>query len=178
MKIIAMISTHPGIGKTTVLVNVAIGLVNEGYTVMIVNPESNPTLFGMLNINLNSCNPQNLFHSPRGVDVLISNYSIPRFHELDYDYVFLNIGSSHQSLNLNANPADKFIAFTDLSTADEKHILQKLDIEIRNHSEQEKCINMIVPSKIKTGEWENNSSILFLIADYFAPEKIAALIPE
>jgi len=189
MKVIAVVSTHTGTGKTTIVVNLAAGLMKKGYNVLIWNLNNDNLLHRWLSINKENALPGNdeayTITSRMGIDVFICNSKEDlgkneiNFLKLsnNYDYLLLDVDSQPESLKLSAYLADVVIACTNLGP-NEPENLAALDKKIQDISVKKLAINLVVPCKIKAREWENNTQQLFNIADWIGYEKIANLIPK
>jgi len=186
MEKIVVISTHAGAGKTTITVNLAAGLAQKGYNVLIWDQGKNDFLYKWLRINKQDLEQKKLYtqKSHTGIDVLIGDISIDSFSKADlfkifnnYYYILLDIDDKPGYLNLAIELADYIIACTDLLPADEPELLATLDNKIQKLSGKELGINLIVPCKVNAKEWDNNTQRLFTIADRMGYEKIADLIP-
>ncbi|MEA1962093.1 MAG: hypothetical protein U9N81_12650 [Bacillota bacterium] len=86
-------------------------------------------------------------------------------------------GERKEDLMIAAQLADNVIACTDLKHEDETCRLEKLQKELEVHSNGKRGINLVLPTKINTNEWESNTNNLFAIGDYFGYERIADLLP-
>ncbi|MBC7075566.1 MAG: hypothetical protein H5T98_05770 [Syntrophomonadaceae bacterium] len=185
MKTIALMSTDPKTGKTTVAVNLAFGLMKAGHKVLIWNLSKDDFLYRWLDINKESLTGDNAIHTitnRMGFDVLVGGEFSNNLKEYisqistDYDYLLLDTDTGPESLNA-AKLADIVIVCTDLSPEDPEN-LAVLDRKLQDMTSGQAGINLVVPCKIKVGEWENNTKQLIDIADRIGYEKIADLIPE
>lgn len=194
MRTIALVSSHAGTGKTTVAVNAAKGLERRGYRVILHGVGHIGDLCDRLGqpsinnresfVNLES---GQVIKSLMGVDVFLGDKEksdLPHYDKVHallekqgYDYLILDTDNQNENIAIAAALADIIIACTDLAQNDEPQQLAHLNELIKNRSGLQKCINLIVPCKINTKEWTNNSHVLFSIADQIGYENIADIIP-
>lgn len=200
MRIISMMSSRPGIGQTTIAVHLATGLVRKGYRVLFCNLNTHNRVYAWLGLDSDIQTHELNWHNPAidlnkeiypcwmGIDVLypgsdsrvgmLRNESLwGEIRALPYDYFILNPGGQMEDLMIAGLLADNVIACTDLKNEDELHRLSLLQNELERISNAERGINLILPSKVRTGEWDHNSTMLFLMADHFGYEKIGELLP-
>lgn len=197
MKVVAVIAKHPGSGQTTVLVNLASGLVRQGYRVLIGDLGKSGKLRYWLGIGwegdtiVRSDMPHTnkmetrISSSRLGIDLLPlvvepdaqkTPMHLTYLEELDYDFLLLHPASS-KYYKFADFPATTTIVCTDLSHVNELEELQALEECLQNLG-KDNGIDLILPNKINTKEWDHNSQILFTLADYFGYEKIADPIPH
>lgn len=197
MKVVAVIGKHPGSGQTTVLVNLASGLVRQEYRVLIGELGKNEKLRNWLgivweddtildgNITDTSRIKTRILSSQLGIDLLPlivepdaqkTPMHLTYPEELDYDFLLLH-PAGREYYKFADTPAVSVIVCTDLSHDDELEELQALE-ECLHNLGKGNGINLILPNKINTKEWEQNTQQLFTLADYFGYEKIADPIPH
>ncbi|MCX5779552.1 MAG: hypothetical protein NTV45_01755 [Firmicutes bacterium] len=197
MKIVSMISIHPGSGQTTVLVNLASGLARQGKQVLIGELGPSPRLRDWLGVVPDSClatdsavTPDklktNICSSRLGMDFLTWVTSPPAYLQIDsvrtkleqwgYDYLFLHPATA-QACHSSTPIADKIVVCTDLRQENELRKLQVLDQNLQAAAGKSPGISLIVPNRIDTREWDHNSRQLMVLADYFGVDKIADPIP-
>lgn len=197
MKVVAVIAKHPGSGQTTVLVNLASGLVRQGYRVLIGELGKSEKLRNWLgigwecdtvvdgNIPDSSKIKSRILSSQLGIDLLPlvvepDGQNTPMrlnwLQELDYDFLLLH-PASREYYKLSDITAASVIVCTDLSHDNELEELQALE-ECLQSLGKDNGIDLVLPNKINTKEWDHNSQILFTLADYFGYEKIADPIPH
>ncbi len=199
MKIISLISSHPGTGQTTVAVNLAAGLARKGLKVLVCNLNPNIKLYYWLGIQVReetsvSLTPDlkviksYIYPSDMGIDVLYlgsqpaaktfqSDEIMLMIQELAYDYLILNPGGRLEDLMIAAQMADNVIACTDLKSEDEVYQMEVLQKGIEHLSAGRRGINLVLPSKVNANKWESNTNILFDMGDFFGYERISDLIP-
>lgn len=194
MKAVAVMAKHPGSGQTTVLVNLASGLVRQGYRVLIGELGANEKLRNWLgtsqeqnqvadiNIPANDIKPA-ILSSRLGIDLLplvaepqITPRHLTCLEELNYDFLLLHPSGDeyYKSLDMLTTTV---IVCTDFSHDNELEEFQALE-ECLQGLGKGNGIDLILPNKINTQEWEQNTQQLFTLADYFGSEKIADPIPH
>lgn len=195
LKTISIVSTHPGSGQTTITINLASGLVRNGFRVLIGSLNCNDKLGRWLGIDSGQYNSMNfkksitngILTSQIGIDWLIMNSSIedssgttiflPDLKGLDYDFLLLLPASKSDCCRLD-ELSDYLIVCTDLSHSNEVDAIISLENDLYNPAKPGNSISMLVLNKINTKEWEHNSQQLFALADYFGYERIADPIPH
>lgn len=197
MKVVAVIAKHPSSGQTSVLVNLASGLVRQGYRVLIGELGKSKRLRNWLGLNWDGNTivdgniPDNgkietrILSSQLGIDLLPlvvepdgqkTPMRLNWLQELDYDFLLLH-PASREYYKLSDITAASVIICTDLSHDNELEELQALEECLRGLG-NDNGIDLVLPNKINTKEWDHNSQILFTLADYFGYEKIADPIPH
>jgi cellulose biosynthesis protein BcsQ len=197
MKVMTVIAKHPGSGQTTVLVNLASGLVRQGYRVLIGELGESEKLRNWLGIGwegdtivsgditdtsrIKTC----ILSSRLGIDLqpLVvepdaqeTPLRLTHLEELDYDFLLLHPAGS-EYYKFPDIPTTTTIVCTDLSHDNELEELQALE-ECLQSLGNDNGIDLILPNKINTKEWEQNTQQLFTLADHFGYEKIADPIPH
>jgi len=191
-----IISNRPACGQTTVAVNLASGLSRKGYRVLIGDTGNNEKLRHWLGIDRQDTGTKaakpyledkqaKIFSSRLGIDLLelrlkpedyaAADYS-PNLEKLAYDYLLLTPASSEDCQWLSAM-ADALIVCNDLAAAYELEELKTLEELWRASRINAVGIDLILPNKINTKEWEHNIEQLSILADYFGYEHIADPIP-
>lgn len=187
-KVISVISAFPGSGQTTIAVNLAAALAREGNKVLLLNLGNGEKLSGWLDVNVEQAEGPGpvatdaVYHSRRGIDLFIHSPSdnvagkamFLNLQQRGYDYVFL-LPASKGDCQLIAHIPGHVLVCTDLSHIDEVQAVISLAKVIKDLGKD--GLDLIVPNKINTKEWEHNSGQLFTLADYFGYEKIADPIP-
>ncbi|NLX01848.1 MAG: hypothetical protein GXY40_04870 [Syntrophomonadaceae bacterium] len=197
MKVITVIAKHPGSGQTTVLVNLASGLVRQGYRVLIGELGRSENLRNWLGIGWEddtivdgdipdtSRIKTRILSSQLGIELLPlvvepdsqkTSMHLTYLEELDYDFLLLHPAGS-EYYNFADTPVATTIVCTDLSHDNELKELQILE-ECLQSLGKDNGIDLILPNKINTKEWEQNTQQLFTLADHFGYEKIADPIPH
>jgi cellulose biosynthesis protein BcsQ len=203
MKVVAVIAKHPGSGQTTVLVNLASGLVRQGYRVLIGESGKSIKLRNWLGIgweadttgddetttaeNITDASgiKTRILNSRLGIDLLPlivepnaqeSPIHLTHLEKLDYNFLLLHPAGS-EYYKFTETPAVSVIICTDLSHDNELEELQALE-ECLYALGNDNGIDLILPNKINTKEWEQNTQQLFTLADHFGYEKIADPIPH
>lgn len=179
---LALISTHPGTGKTTIAVNLAAALARNGKRCLLVETDPGSPIFPWLSLNPPGVGDHKYAISTHIEGVEIYGPASPEeirdklevFNQ--FDYTFLEAHSA-ADINLMARFADHCIAVTDLGGENEVRLLMDLDQQVKAASKKN-SISLIVLTKIVPGEWEQSSAALFALAEYFEPEKIADPIPR
>lgn len=191
MRTITIVSSHAGTGKTTVAVNAAKGLERRGYRVIIHGVGQNDNIYNWLG-NLPASDEDNIdsgkiVKTSMGVDLFLNEskqFDLGYYDQVhtmveskEYDYLILDTDNQKQNTEIASALADIIIACSELAPDDEPQQLAELNHLIENSSRLQKRINLIVPCKINTKEWANNSQVLFAIADRVGYENIADIIP-
>lgn len=197
MKIVSVISIHPGSGQTTVLVNLASGLARQGQRVLIGELGPSPRLRDWLRVATDSCLATdsavtldklktNICSSRLGMDFLTWVTSPPPYPQIDsirttleqlgYDYLFLHPATA-QACQSSTPIADKVVVCTDLCQENGLRELQVLEENLRAAGGTSPGVSLIVPNRIDTREWDHNSRQLMALADYFGFDKIVDPIP-
>ncbi len=189
MKAVTVIAKHPGSGQTTVLVNLASGLVRRGYRVLIGELGKSERLRNWLGLNWDGNTivdgDTRILSSQFGIDLLPlvvepdgqkTPIRLTCLEELEYDFLLLHPAGS-EYFKLLDMPAASVIVCTDLSHDNELEELQALENCLQGLG-NDNGIDLILPNKINTKEWDHNSQILFTLADYFGYEKIADPVPH
>ncbi len=194
MKTIVMISSHPGAGQTTLAVNLASGLAQKGYRVLIGASGDNQKLYNYLGIEADPallCPAQdtqnNRIRTSRlGIDWLdlvtkpdeaAETASILVITEnTDYDYL-LFIPTSRTYCDLLGKLSEHLLVCTDFRCDKEVEELIALEKYLQALSGKSKAISLIIPNKINSKEWAHNSQQLFALADFFEIDRIADPIP-
>jgi cellulose biosynthesis protein BcsQ len=195
MKIISIISKYPGCGLTTIGVNLASSLARKGYRVLILDLAQSEKLCNWLDIKPKSDQViDSMDHTDRvvskiasssmGIDLLSLPTNLQRpvdttelshiLNTLGYDYLLIH-HSNPTDVNLPQDMIELVIACTNLSQSNELDELQAMETywqDTKGHG-----IDLILPNKINTKEWEHNSQQLLALAEYFGYEKIADPIP-
>jgi len=196
VKVVAVIAKHPGSGQTMVPVNLASGLIRQGYRVLIGELGKSEKLRNWLGIGSEidtivdgditnySRIKTRILSSQLGIDLLPlvvepdthkTPLSLTHLEESDYDFFLLHPAGS-EYFKFTDTSVVSVIVCTDLSHDNELGELQALEECLQNLGKGN-GINLILPNKINTKEWEQNTQQLFILADHFGYEKIADPIP-
>ncbi len=180
MKSLALVSTHPAQGKTTIAVNLAAGLARMGYKTILLEA-GNPAL---LNLWFGISDDANKHHGLKastdmGFDILMRpdpNINITDFQE--YDLLLVDTGSDYLAEYPDMlNHVDLIAACTDLR-AEDAAALRSLDKAISQTTANQHTIDLVIPTMINTKEWSSNSEVLFELMDHFGEERLADMVPE
>lgn len=198
MKIISVISAHPGSGQTTIVVNLASGLARKGRRVLIADIGNNQKLRRWLNLQLNQVQDSittvlegradlNIEKSNLGMDLVTLGHDYQEYKDFvaqllalktsAYDYVLIHPELKEVTEMLPKIPSAVLIC-TDLKLGNEVEALKNLEQCWRKSGGPADSFTLIVPNKINTKEWEHNTQQLFAIADHFGFAKIADPIPH
>lgn len=180
---LALLSAHPGTGKTSIAVNLAAALVRNGKRCLLVETDPDSPVFPWLSLEPPGDGGYNKTMPTKIKDVEIYTPASPgeisdKLESFDrFDYIFLE---AHRTADIEvmARSADHCIAVSDLGVENEVALLIDLDRQVRAASDQKKSIRLIILTKIVPGEWEQSSAALFKLAEYFEPEQIADPIPR
>ncbi|MDD2587032.1 MAG: ParA family protein [Syntrophomonadaceae bacterium] len=185
MKIISIVSVHPGSGQTTITVNLASGLAHKGCRVLIADMGYNEKLYHWLGIKPAE-DSKSIRVSRMGIDLLNMTVSIdiatgaalfsPDIKQLDYDYLLVLPTSKSDCYLLNELSV-YVITCTDLSHSNDVADIISLENYLHDSVGRANRISLLVFNKINTKEWEHNSQQLFALADYFGYERISDPIP-
>jgi len=179
---VAVLSPGPGSGKTTVLVNLGIGLQRKGYRVLLATGESDCLIRPWLNQIGQKEISQRIIPETTSLNVdllikpdngLFSTY-LTELKDL-YDYVLVDAGSNQAAVCIDTIAANIIIACVEAGIEDNK--IFELDKQIRHISQGARSIDIVVPSKARAGEWENNVHHLMILAEYFGEDRLADFIP-
>ncbi len=190
MKIIMVASGHPACGQITITVNLARGLNSRGYKVLVGVLGRNERLRHWLDISPQGNvpeggSPAKLFSSRLGIDLWELPSGAKGLPAADFsfeltkpahDYSFL-LPASQEDCCFLGPVAETLIVCTDLAATDELEELKSIEELWRNTRLNNGGIDLIIPNKINTKEWEHNIEKLSLLADYFGYERIADPIP-
>ncbi|HZK43401.1 MAG TPA: hypothetical protein VFC73_03865 [Syntrophomonadaceae bacterium] len=193
MKNIFIASVHPKSGQTTITLNLASGLVREGYRVLIIDIGHNEKLYNWLGINYEQDNKINnsddiikaINTSLLGIDWINMPRKSKDIHHLadflpkleqDYDYLLI-IPTSKSDCNLLNELSAHVLLCSDLSHNNEVADIISINKYLNETLGLKKSISLLVFNKINTKEWEHNTEQIFELADYLGYEKMADPIP-
>lgn len=199
MRIISMISARPGCGRTTVAVNLAAGLICKGLTVLIAETSPSKKICEWLGISEIKPNqtmlpeaehdtPFKITGTRLGMDLLQTTDTFPSLtavpdlppslNKLDYDYI-LFLPADGEDCRHTCSFANLVLVCTDLSINDEDELetFKTLENALQTARTKTSGIDLIVPNRIDTKEWDHNTAQLFNLADFFGFEKLADPIP-
>lgn len=192
MKKIAIVSSHPGAGQTTLVVNLAGGLAQKGYQVLIGAIGNHHKLYNYLGIEPEQDNSQDTQNSPAltslmGVDWLSVTPSLDESSEpnilltmimgnKNYDYLLL-IPASKAEFRMLGNQFEHLLVCIDFCSVKKVDELIALEKYLLSSHGKSKAISLIIPNKMNSKEWAHNSQQLFTLADYFGTKRIADPIP-
>lgn len=196
MKNIGIFSIHPGSGQTTVLVNLASGLIRKAKRVLIGDLGQSSRLWAWLGFtpDVHAANPTilpgslqgNIFTSPLGMDLLPIVFEqadhqtaaslTTSLEQLEYDYFLLHPATDQVCL-FPFNLIDQFLVCTDLQSEDELSEMQNLHTKLLENEVKTDSVSIIVPNRIDTRRWDYNNRQLTSLGDYFGFDKIADPIP-
>jgi len=198
MKMISVVSSHPGSGQTTIVVNLASGLARKGRHVLIADIGDNQKLRRWLSLqpqqvldsitaNLGSRVELNIEKSGLGMDLMTLRHVNGKYMDpvaqllaletAQYDFVLIHPGTIESTEILPRTPAALLVC-TDLKLGNEVETLKNLEQCWQESGGPADPVTLIVPNKINTKEWEHNTEQLFAIADHFGFSKIADPIPH
>ncbi|MEQ8201734.1 MAG: ParA family protein [Syntrophomonadaceae bacterium] len=193
MKVMTIINSHAGSGQTTVTVNLATGLLARGRRVLIVDVGGNEKLRAWLGVvapltGISDSDSGDLITSTRlGVDLLSlggceagqpTADTFTSFIEgAAYEYVLV-LPASLESLKPLTGFPSKLAVCTDLEHPDELGQILALQQSLSGGIDDLRPIDLIIPNKINTKEWDHNSQQLFALGDHFGYEVLADPIPH
>lgn len=182
MLILAVLSPVPRSGKTTILVNLAVGLQRKQHRVLIASGQNDSVIRNWLNpMNQVEIAPGFAIEgSALGVDFFIkpdhdSYLTYPDILKDSYDYILLDAGSDQNILGSEIMGSDIIIACVEAG-ASNNHILE-LENRLRELSNGSRGIELVVPAKARMGEWERNVEHLMALTEHFGADRIADFIP-
>ena len=176
---IAIVSPGPGCGKTTTLVNLAVGLRRRGWRVLIAASENNELLrkwivpesyetSSIMHITL-SVVKFDLLGLGENQDLIIDTW------QDDYDYLLIDAGDNVDNLCHEAEKAEQVIAC--VQVGDEGEGISLLNTLLATARGVTHGIDLVVPGKVDPGEWEKTSQHLEELAEEFGEERVADMIP-
>jgi len=182
MLTLALLSPGPGSGKTTVLVNLGIGLQRKGYRILLATVGSDHIIHPWLGpIGQKAIGPRLIIETTsHNVDLFImpdnNEYSsYLNIAEDFYDYILVDASSDLATVCKETIAAN--IIMTCIEAGLEDNRIFELEIQLRQLSQGARGIDLIVPSKARAGEWEANALQLTVLAEYFGEDRIADFIP-
>ncbi|NLO21108.1 MAG: CpsD/CapB family tyrosine-protein kinase [Syntrophomonadaceae bacterium] len=177
MKSLLLLSPHPRQGKTTIGVNLAVGLTRLGYKTLLLECGDPSLLRLWFDLPQDS---QGVQH-PRpemGIDLLlISDYSYELDRLASYDCIVIDTSEDYIQYKQLIDQATLIAACTDLR-ADDAHDIPALEQEISRVRSRQPAIDIIIPNIINTKEWSHNSQVLFNLMDSWGEDRIADMIPK
>lgn len=186
-RIIAVLSTRPGAGQTTITVNLVSALVRNGNRVLIAEKDENPKLKAWLGIDqgTHTNSPaQDQIGSVIAITRLGSDFwtmgdaqTIPAAFDSAYDYIFL-VPVSLSSCKILLRLSDHVMVCCDLSQVDAAAQVISLDQNISDLPHGARQISLVVLNKVNTKEWHHNADHFSALANYFGYERIADPIPH
>lgn len=182
MLTIAVLSSSPGCGKTTILINLGIGLQHKGFRVLLATGQADTIMLPWLNPIVHKVvGPgATLETTSLNVDLLIKHDSPPSTAYLidlqnHYDYLLIDAGSYQAEVCPEVLSSD--IIMVCIETGIKNNLIYDLERQLRHQSQGLRGIDIIVPSKARAGEWERNAEHLMTLIEYFGENKVADFIP-
>jgi cellulose biosynthesis protein BcsQ len=175
MKSFFLLSPHPSQGKTTIAVNLAVGLKELGHKTLLLEC-GNPSLLSLwFDLAQDSKQPLAL---EMGFDLpLISDYSCELDTMQSYDCIVIDSGQDYILYEQLIAQASLIAACTDLR-AEDVDALPALEQELSTIRNKEPAIDLIIPTIINTKEWSHNSQVLFSLMDFGGEDRISDMIPK
>lgn len=173
---IAFVSAHSNAGKTTVVINIAAGLALKGFHPLILFTTNDQTACTWLRIGSLPLDSPGM--SSMGFDYLqiILEDTKPdsaltlleeKLVSYNYDYILIDSAPSNINQEICTRLADIIIYCINLIDQAEIETL----LAFKNH------IDLVLPARINTREWEHNSSLLDDIALQLGYEYIGDMLP-
>lgn len=179
MLTIALVSPNPGCGKTTTLVNLAVGLRRRGWRVLVAASEKNELLRQW--IAPESYETSSIMQiTPSVVTMHLvllgedSNLVTDAFQD-DFDYLLIDAGDSVDGFCCEIEKAGMVISCVQVGEEDDSILL--LDEKLAAVRGITPAIELVVPGKADPGEWEKTSLHLTELAERFGEEQVADMIP-
>ncbi|MGI6453273.1 MAG: hypothetical protein ACOX0E_07425 [Syntrophomonadaceae bacterium] len=180
MRAISLISAHPQAGKTTLAVNLASGCSLKGLRAALATPAINGFLFNWLGINPPAIGQISNLPSPFGFDIMTYDYQKDPYEFIKlinfYDLIFFDTANTFDSQKFAISCSDLVLLCTQLAPEEVPSIV-RLNNKLLKVFLQNKSIDLIVPNRINTREWAENTQHLMSLAHILGPDKIADMIP-
>lgn len=182
MLTIAVLSSSPGCGRTTIMINLGVGLQRKGYRVLLATGQNDTIIRPWLNpTGQKEFFPEAFIETtPLNVDLMIkpgSALSSAYLNDLKdhYDYLLIDPGACQSDLCPEVLVSDIIISCVEAGINDQ-HIYD-IEKQLRNLSQDARGIDIIVPAKARVGEWAGNVEQLMTLVEYFGEDKVADFIP-
>ena len=182
MRTVGLVSWESGTGQNTAAVNLANGLTQRNWRVIIVNLNHNKRVFDWLRTAATSeqLSYDHIYSSSSGVDFVYPAVDMRlAIEKLSYDYAILNIGGDDAGYcEEGILCSDLIIACTRLQSPNECRHLLELQSKIQRYRLDNQGLDLLLPMQIHSGEWAVNSQRLFELAEAFGDDKIADYLPH
>jgi len=182
MRKVGLVSWESGTGQNTAAVNLAKGLTQQNWRVILVNLNHSKRVFDWLRTAATSdqLSYDHIYSSSSGVDFVYPTADIRlTIEKLSYDYAILNIGGDAAVYcEEGVRCSDLLIACTRLQSSNECRHLLELQSKIQRYRLDNQGLDLLLPMQIHSGEWAVNSERLFELAEAFGDDKIADYLPH
>lgn len=179
MLTIALVSPHPGCGKTTTLVNLAVGLRRRGWRVLLAASENNELVRQwVVPESYETSSIMQITLSVITMDLLVLGENrnlITETWQDDYDYLLIDAGDTVEALCQEAEKAELVIACVHVGDEDES--IASLDGLLATARGLTPGIDLVAPCKADPGEWEKTNQHLTELTERFGEDRIADMIP-
>jgi len=182
MRTVGLVSWEFGTGQNTTAVNLALGLTQRNWRVILVNLNHSMKVFHWLRTSAteDEISFDHIYSSDSGVDFVYPAADTKFTPEKTaYDYAIFNIGGDDA---VHCEPgmlcSDFVIACTRLQSPNECRHLLELQSKIQRYRPDNQGLDLLLPMQIHSGEWAVNSHRLFELAEAFGDDKIADYLPH
>jgi len=182
MLIIAILSSSPGCGRTTIMVNLGIGLQRKGFRVLIATGQTDIIIHSWLNPTAQEevSTGATIEKTAHNVDLLLKPGAAllsTCLNELKnhYDYLLMDAGFNQYNLGQEVLVSDIIMSCVEAGINDQR--IFDIEKQLRHLSRDSRGIDIIVPTKARSGEWESNVEQLMTLTEFFGEERIADFIP-
>ncbi len=181
MRMVGFVSWESGTGQNTAAVNLAMGLTQRNWRVMLVNLNRSMRLFHWLKSDGSGEELyfDHIYSSAGGIDFVYPAADIKVTLETSfYDFAILNIGNEVVYCEEGIRSSDLIIACTRLHSPSECLHLLDLQSKIQKYRPNNQGLDLLLPMQIHSGEWAVNSQRLFELAEAFGDDKIGDYLPH
>jgi cellulose biosynthesis protein BcsQ len=178
MKVVTVLSTMPGTGKTTIAVNLAAGLSQQGNKILLFSPLNDLITAGWLQLISTSTTVQKTL-SRFAFDILLTDDDLdlsPYLSSKDYDYLLIDTNNKFSSNKPAIINSDLLLCCIQAGKEDLSKI-KELEENIHSITGGKQGIDIIIPCKARTSEWNNNTRQFMELAEQFGEKRLADMLP-